>query len=69
MGMAARVFYLIKTYLLTVVVFIVAKLAFMLLCHHGHDCSVGDIWDVITHGLTLDLSTSLYFLIFPFYLS
>ena len=64
--MAARVFYLIKTYLLTVVVFIVAKLAFMLLCHHGHDCSVGDMWDVITHGLTLDLSTSLYFLIFPF---
>ena len=64
--MAARMKYLVKFYLLTVVVFIVAKLAFMLLCHEGHEFTTGDMWDVITHGLTLDLSTSLYFLIIPF---
>ena len=66
--MAARVKYLIKTYLWTMVVFIVAKMIFMACCHEGHTFGFGDVWDVIRHGLTLDLSTALYFLILPFLL-
>ena len=66
--MAARLKYLCKVYLWTVVVFIIAKVVFMLCCHEGHTFGIGDIWDVIYHGLTLDLSTSFYFLILPFLL-
>ena len=40
----------------------------MLCCREGHSFGIGDIWDVIYHGLTLDLSTALYFLILPFLL-
>jgi phosphoglycerol transferase MdoB-like AlkP superfamily enzyme len=63
--MAARVKYLIKTYLWTIAVFIVAKIVFMISCREGHAFNLGDVWDVIGHGLTLDLSTALYFLILP----
>ena len=38
----------------------------MLFCHEGHEFSVSDMWQVICHGLSLDLSTALYFLIVPF---
>ena len=64
--MREKVLFLIKTYLWTVLVFIIAKLSFMFFCREGHVFSSSDIWLVITHGLTLDLSTSLYFLIMPF---
>ena len=47
-------------------VFIVAKPLFMLCNLKGHQVAIGDFWDVIAHGLTLDLSTALYFLIIPF---
>ena len=66
--MKERVEFLAKTYLWTVVVFIIAKVVFMLCCHEGHTFGIGDMWDVIWHGLTLDLSTALYFLILPFLL-
>ena len=66
--MKERVGFLAKTFLWTVVVFIIAKVIFMLCCHEGHTFSIGDLWDVICHGLTLDLSTALYFLIIPFLL-
>ena len=46
--------------------FIVAKPLFMLCNLKGHQVAIGDFWDVIAHGLTLDLSTALYFLILPF---
>ena len=49
--------------------FIVAKVAFMLCNASTHPFTVGDVFDVATHGLTLDLSTSLYCLIVPFLLS
>ena len=52
--------------MLTVLVFIVAKPLFMLCNLKGHQVAIGDFWDVIAHGLTLDLSTALYFLIIPF---
>ena len=64
--MKCRVSYLIKSYLWTVVVFILAKLAFMLFCREGHSFSWGDMMQVVQHGQSLDLSTALYFLILPF---
>jgi len=64
-----RFFYLLATYLLTVLIFLAAKLAFMLSNADAHPFTVGDVFDVATHGLTLDLSTSLYCLIVPFLLS
>lgn len=64
--MRQRIFYLLKVYLLTVVVFIIAKVGFMWTNSGGHPFTMGDVCDVIRHGLTLDLSTSLYILILPF---
>ena len=64
--MVARVKFLIKVYLWTVVVFIIAKMGFMLCCREGHEFTLSDVWQVITHGLSLDLSTALYVLIVPF---
>jgi len=54
---------------LTVLVFIIAKIAFMFFCREGHDFGMGDVWDVITHGLTLDLSTALYVVSVPLLLT
>ena len=66
--MKGRLLYLLKSYALTVVVFLVAKVAFMLLCREGHAFSAGDVWDVLMHGLSLDLSTALYLICLPFLL-
>ena len=52
--------------MLTLVIFIVAKVVFMLFNYEGHSFGISDMWKVILHGLSLDLSTSLYFLILPF---
>ena len=60
--------FLIRTYLWTVILFIAAKVVFMLCCHEGQDMVFADMWDVILHGLTLDLSTALYIFIVPFLL-
>ena len=64
--MRQRLLYLIKVYLLTVVLFIVAKVVFMLSNSEEHAFTASDIWQVVRHGLSLDLSTSLYFIILPF---
>ena len=64
--MRGRVLFLIKTYLWTVVVFAIAKIGFMLYCREGHSFGWSDVWDVLYHGLSLDLSTALYVLILPF---
>ena len=46
--------------------FIIAKVAFML-CNSGEaDFTAADVAEVLWHGLTLDLSTALYVLILPF---
>ena len=50
-------------------IFIIAKVVFMLVDHEGHVFTAADVCDVVRHGLTLDLSTSLYLLIVPFLLS
>ena len=58
--------YLLRIYLWTLLVFIVAKAGFMLSCHGEHSLSLGDMMQVIVHGLSLDLSTALYVLILPY---
>lgn len=67
--MRQRLAYLIKFFLLTVLLFFTAKVAFMLLNHEGHTFSAKDVVDVIWHGQSLDFSTSLYILAVPFLLS
>ena len=63
--MLQRALYLLKTYLLTTLLFIAAKVVFM--CCNGQGLfTVGDVADVVWHGLSLDLSTALYLLIVPF---
>ena len=64
--MKKRLLYLVKFYVTTVLVFIAAKLVFMFCYRASHPFSVGDVFDVASHGLTLDLSTALYFLLVPF---
>ena len=64
--MMQRYLYLLKTYLLTVLFLVIAKIGFMWYNAAGHDFSSSDITAVLWHGLTLDLSTALYILIIPF---
>ena len=61
--MKERLLYLLKIYLLIVLTFVNAKVLFML--YNGTDQSVSftDHMQAIYHGLSLDLSTALYFLI------
>ena len=67
--MKKRLLYLLRFYLLTVVLFIAAKVVFMY-CHLAqHPFVAGDVLEVVRHGLSLDLSTALYFLIIPFLLA
>lgn len=65
----SRVSFLLKSYVLTVLVFLAAKMCFMFFCREGHDFGLGDVWDVITHGLSLDLSTALYVVSVPLLLT
>ena len=63
--MLQRVLYLLKTYLLTVLFFIIAKIVFMFY-NSSQSFSGQDIIDVLWHGLSLDLSMSLYIISVPF---
>src|SRR5574344_671453 len=64
--MRSRVLYLIKTFFFITIVFIIAKPIFML-CDGGDKKFVSsDIFSVIYHGLSLDISTSIYFFLIPF---
>ncbi len=67
--MIKRSAYLLKFYLLTMLLFIVAKIVFMICNASENPFTVGDVFSVIYHGITLDLSTALYFLIIPFLVS
>lgn len=55
-----------KVYLITISIFVIAKVVFMVANQEGHPFGVGDVWDVVRHGLGLDLSTGLYVLAVPF---
>ena len=63
--MRCRVSFLVRFWLWTMLVFIIAKVGFMLICHEGHIFTIADVWQVVTHGLSLDLSVSFYILILP----
>ena len=59
----------ISYYIVTVLIFVLAKMVFMFACREGHAFTLADMGDVVKHGLSLDLSTALYFLIVPFLIS
>ena len=67
--MRSRVFFLFRFYVLTVLVFIIAKVVFMLFNYDEGNFTATDMVAVVWNGLTLDLSTALYFLILPFLLT
>ncbi|MDE6634561.1 MAG: sulfatase-like hydrolase/transferase, partial [Bacteroidaceae bacterium] len=64
--MKQRIFFLLRVYLLTVILFVGYKTVFLVLNRTAHPFTVADMADVLRHGLTLDLSTGLYFLVVPF---
>ena len=64
--MRERLIYLGKVYVITIVVFVIAKVVFMVANYEGHAFGVGDVWDVVRHGIGLDLSTGLYVVAVPF---
>ena len=67
--MRQRVLSLLWTYLWTMLVFCLAKIVFMVCCQTGKGFTFTNITEVLWHGLSLDLSTALYILIFPFLLT
>ena len=67
--MKDRILYLVKVYLITICIFVIAKVVFMVANYEGHPFGIADVWEVVKHGLSLDLSTSLYVLILPFLLT
>ena len=66
--MRQRALYLSKFYVVTLLFFVAAKIGFMLYQHGGHNFTFTDLLQVIGHGLSLDLSTSLYIIAVPFLL-
>lgn len=58
--------YLLKAFCFLMLAMMLAKVAFMLVNCEGQDFSFADIIDVLRHGLSLDLSTTLYFLLLPY---
>ena len=66
--MRQRALYLFKFYVATLLFFVAAKIGFMLYQHGGHNFTFTDMLQVIGHGLSLDLSTSLYIIAVPFLL-
>ena len=64
--MRQRLFFLIRFYLLTLLIFLAAKAVFMITNVADHAFTAADMVSVMWHGLTLDLSTSIYILLLPF---
>lgn len=64
--MLQRILYIIKVYVVFVLAFVLAKHAFMVYQTNAQPFTFGDVWQVIRHGLSLDLSTALYFILLPY---
>lgn len=64
--MLQRILYIIKVYVVFVLAFVLAKPAFMVYQTNAQPFTFGDVWQVIRHGLSLDLSTALYFILLPY---
>ena len=45
--MKKRLIYLIKIYLITIIIFVMAKVVFMVANYEGHPFGMGDMWDVV----------------------
>ena len=56
---------LLRSFLLTMAVFVVGKLAFMLYNHAEYDYCTRDVYEVLRHGLTMDACVSGYLLVVP----
>ena len=67
--MKQRLLLLLRFYVLTLGLFLLAKIVFMLTNLTSHPFGLSDVGDVLQHGLTLDLSTALYFLVVPYLLT
>ena len=67
--MKQRILYLTKYYGVTVIIFIIAKLVFLCFNSDKEPLGASDVWEVILHGISLDLSTALYLLSIPFLLT
>ena len=57
--------FLLGTFLWTLLVFVLGKVAFMFYCREDHPFAVTDLLQVVRHGMTLDLSMSLYIVALP----
>lgn len=66
--MRQRALYLLRFYVVTLLIFVVAKIGFMLYQQGVYAFTFTDMLQVIGHGLSLDLSTSLYIIAVPFLL-
>ena len=64
--MLQRILYIIKVYVVFVLAFVLAKPAFMVYQTYAQPFIFRDVWQVIRHGLSLDLSTALYFILLPY---
>mgnify|MGYP007022092203 CR=1 FL=1 len=52
--MLHRLTFLLKTFLWTMLLFIMGKVGFMFYNNTNHVFSLGDMWDVVVHGITLE---------------
>ncbi len=65
-GIIGRFLFLLGDGLKLIGAFVAAKVAFLFSQAEAHPFTGSDVWQVVRHGFSLDLSTSLYFLIVPF---
>ena len=63
--MKSRLFLLVKFLLCFILIFALGKVIFLTYNHNIDSFSAGDVFDVLIHGFTMDLSTSGYLLILP----
>jgi len=63
-----RLFFLLRLMLVLLLVFVLGKIAFMLYNHHVDSFTCTDVWQVLLHGFSMDVSTCGYLLIIPWLL-
>lgn len=65
--MKTRIFYLIRLFIAFLLFFALQKILFFYVNYGSSDTalSISDLWNVLTHGLGLDMSTTGYLIIFP----
>ncbi len=63
-----RLFFLLRLLLVLLLVFAVGKVAFMFYNHDVEPFTSSDVWQVLLHGFSMDLSTCGYLLVVPWLL-